>query len=383
VNNSKFTESDYQFMSIALQLAEKGRCSTMPNPAVGCVLVKEGAIVGEGWHEQAGQPHAEVNAITQAGENAKGATAYITLEPCCHHGRTPPCTDALVVAGIKSIVVAMQDPNPKVAGKGIELLKSKGLEVRNGLLSAQAEKLNKKFCHRMRHGRPYVTCKLAMSLDGRTAMASGESKWITSGSAREDVQQLRACSSSIMTGVNTVEIDDPALTVRFESNTPQSQPLRVILDSQLRTSPTSRLFTQPGNTVIFSNTKDKHRQQALQQAGAEVIIMESDSDSSSGNDRINLKSMLEQLAKQEINDVLLEAGATLSGAMLQAGLINELIIYMAPKFMGDTARGLVSLPGLDKMDQNINLEISDIRAVGKDWRMTVIPDNCITNVSVN
>ncbi len=379
-----FTTNDYQYMGIALQLAEKGRCTTMPNPAVGCVLVKAEKIIGEGWHEWPGQAHAEINAIHQAGDAANGATAYITLEPCCHHGRTPPCTDAIVAAGIECVIVAMQDPNPKVAGKGIDELISKGIDVRSGLLQAQAEKLNKTFCHRMRHGRPYVICKLAMSLDGRTAMASGESKWITSESAREDVQQLRACSSSIMTGVNTVEIDDPALTVRSDSIAQKNQPVRVILDSQLGTSPNARLFDQPGRTILFTITQDdnarynytqhKQRQQALKQAGAEICVVDSD------NGSVSLNNMLEELARQQINDVLLEAGSTLSGAMLRAGLINELIIYMAPKLMGDTARGLVSLPGLDTMDKSISLEITDIRAVGQDWRISAIPAN--TNQSI-
>jgi len=368
---SIFTTADYQYMGFALQLAEKGSCTTMPNPAVGCVIVKGEEIIGEGWHEAAGLAHAEINALVQAGDNAKGATAYITLEPCCHHGRTPPCTDAIVAAGIARVVVAMEDPNPKVAGNGLKELSSKGVEVKCGLLQPQAEKLNKAFYFRMRHGRPYVRCKLAMSVDGRTAMASGESKWITSESAREDVQRLRACSSSIMTGYNTVALDDPSLTVRSETVFSgelirQKQPIRVILDSQLRTSPDARLFDQPGRTLVFTIKQNEEQEQPLKRSGTEICYVEAD------NGSLNLNAVLEELANQEINDVLLEAGATLSGAMLQAGLIDELIIYMAPKLMGEAAKGLFSLPGLDTMEKCMNLEISDIRAVGSDWRISAI-----------
>jgi len=355
-------ETDYHFMGLALQLAEQGRCTSMPNPAVGCVLVNNGEIAGEGWHQVAGEPHAEINALAQAGNKARGATAYITLEPCCHHGRTPPCTEAIVAAGISRVIVAMEDPNPQVAGKGLEALKSNGIKTASGLLKLQAEALNREFCYRMRNARPYVRCKLAMSMDGRTAMASGESKWITSEAAREDVQQLRRCSSAIMTGCGTILSDDPLLTARTGDT--QHQPLRVILDSRLRISADARLFSQPGRTLVFTTVHDAEAEQLLEQAGAEIFHV----DAVEG--LVNLDTVLQELALQEVNDVLLESGATLSGAMLQAGLINELIVYMAPRLMGNAARGLFALPGLDKMDQAIDLNISDVRAVGPDWRMT-------------
>lgn len=355
-------ETDYHYMGLALQLAEHGRCTSMPNPAVGCVLVNNGEIVGEGWHQAAGEPHAEINALAMAGNKARGATAYVTLEPCCHHGRTPPCTEAIIAAGILRVVVAMQDPNPKVAGNGLQALKSSGIKTESGLLQSQAEALNRGFCYRMRNARPYVRCKLAMSLDGRTAMASGESKWITSEPAREDVQQLRRCSSAIMTGSGTVLVDDPLLTVRAGDT--QHQPLRVILDSRLRISADARLLSQPGRTLVFTTRHDAQAERLLEQAGAEVFHVDA------VNSLVDLDAVLQELAQQEVNDVFLEAGATLSGAMMQAGLINELIIYMAPRLMGDAARGLFVLPGLDKMDQAIDLNIDDVRAVGPDWRIT-------------
>lgn len=356
---------DHYYMSIALRLAEKGRCTTMPNPAVGCVIVKDEQLVGEGWHQQVGQAHAEVNALQQAGANALGATAYITLEPCSHHGRTPPCSEAVIASGINRVVVAMQDPNPKVAGKGLKALQQQGIETVCGVLETQAEELNKSYCFRMRHNRPYVSCKLAMSLDGRTAMASGESKWITSEAARADVQRLRACSSAIMTGYNTVAADDPSLTVRTETGgIQQLQPVRVILDSQLRTSPDARMLGQAGRTCIFTLSQDDGKAAQLKKSGAELFQV-------NGSDgRVKLEDVLESLAQMDINDVLLEAGSILSGAMLQAGLINELIIYMAPKLMGDSAKGLFALPGLEVMNNCIDLDIKDIRAIGPDWRMT-------------
>jgi diaminohydroxyphosphoribosylaminopyrimidine deaminase/5-amino-6-(5-phosphoribosylamino)uracil reductase len=354
---------DYRHMARALHLAERGLCSTHPNPRVGCVIVKDGQVVGEGWHERAGGPHAEIHALQQAGTRAAGATLYVTLEPCCHRGRTAPCTDAVMAAGIKQLVVAMEDPNPQVAGNGLRILQEAGIKVRSGLLVAEAEALNCGFVMRMRTGRPWVRAKLAMSLDGRTAMASGESQWITGAEARRDVHRLRARSSAIMTGVDTVLSDDPSLTVRLEDDDPLPQPLRVILDSRLRTPPQARLLGLPGDTLILTGEQQAAGAAAFA-AGVEVTGLPL------AGGRTDLAAVLQHLGSREINEVHLEAGATLCGALLAAGLVDELVIYLAPHLMGDTARGLFRLPGLERMEDRIGLEINDIRAVGKDWRIT-------------
>lgn len=358
--------ADFEYMSRALQLAERGLYTTDPNPRVGCVLVKDGAVVGEGWHVRAGEAHAEINALAQAGDRAHGATAYVTLEPCCHHGRTPPCSAALIEAGVTRVVAAMVDPNPQVAGQGLAQLRAAGIAVEHGVMAAQAEALNPGFVMRMRKGRPFVRAKLAMSLDGRTAMASGESKWITGAAARADVQRLRARSGAIITGIGTVLADDPSLTVRLDDAgaEPARQPLRVVLDPHLSLPPTARLLGLPGRTLVFTAVNDAAPRDQLVNAGAKVIRI-------AGHDEgLDLHAMLETLAGEQINEALLETGATLSGAMLRAGLIDELVIYMAPHLMGDGARGLFHLPGLSEMKDRVALEIADIRAVGKDWRIT-------------
>ncbi|MCF6257492.1 MAG: bifunctional diaminohydroxyphosphoribosylaminopyrimidine deaminase/5-amino-6-(5-phosphoribosylamino)uracil reductase RibD [Gammaproteobacteria bacterium] len=359
--------TDRRFMSRALQLAEHGLFTTDPNPRVGCVLVKNNNIVGEGWHQRAGKPHAEINALQAAGRlaknGAKGATAYITLEPCCHHGRTPPCSDALVAAGISRVVVAMQDPNPQVAGQGLSQLQKAGIETHSGVLQTQAEALNPGFIKRMRTGRPFVRGKMAMSLDGRTAMASGESQWITGNDARHDVHRLRARSAAIVTGIGTVLADDPSLTARLDDDV--EQPLRVVLDSRLQMLPTAKMLSLPGRTLVLTVTTDEQKATVLRDAGAEVEVVASD------NGRPDLPAVLDCLARHEINEVLIEAGATLCGAFLQAELFDELVIYMAPLFMGSEARGLLNLPGVEKMSQVTQLKIIDMRAVGSDWRMTV------------
>jgi len=360
-----FTAHDYQFMARAIRLAARGLYTTDPNPRVGCVIVQDSDIVGEGWHERAGEPHAEVHALRQAGERARGATAYVSLEPCCHHGRTPPCSDALIGAGVSRVVVAMADPNPRVAGMGIQQLQNAGIRVESGLLEAQAAALNPGFIKRMQKRRPYVRNKLAMSLDGRTAMADGESKWITAEDARQDVQRLRARSSAILTGVGTVLADDPALSVRLPQV--ERQPLRVVIDTHLSTPISARLLQQPGRTLIMTASTDPDLQETLRTAGAEVMRVASDGQT------VDLPAVLDLLAEQEINEVLLETGATLSGAMLQAGLIDEMVIYMAPILMGDAARGLYRLPQLEHMADRMDLEIRDLRAVGRDLRITATP----------
>ena len=346
----------------ALTLAGRGMFSAHPNPRVGCVLARDGEIVGEGWHQKTGEAHAEINALKQAGQNAEGATAYVTLEPCCHHGKTPPCSDALIKARVARVVAAMVDPHVKVAGKGLTQLAEAGIVVEHGLLEEQAKELNLGFIKRMQTSLPYVRCKLAMSLDGRTAMASGESKWITSSAAREDVQRLRAKSGAILTGVGTVLADDPSMTVR--KGGVESQPVRVVVDTNLSMPIAAKMLKEQGQTVLMTCSENESIRQALIDAGADIHMLPS------CNGKVDLTSVLQQLSDMQINDVLLEAGATLSGAMLQAGLIDEIIIYMAPVLMGNEARGLFALPGLENMQDKIELEIMEQRFVGQDIRIT-------------
>lgn len=369
-----FTASDHQFMSRALQLAEQGLYTTDPNPRVGCVLVRDGKIIGEGFHQRAGEGHAEVNALKAAGD-AKGATAYVTLEPCSHQGKTPPCAKALIDAGVSSVISAMEDPNPLVAGKGHQLLENSGIRCQSGLLQAQSEQLNPGFIHRMKTGLPYVRIKQAMSLDGRTGMASGESKWITGPQARQDVQRLRARSSAIITGIGTVLADNPAMTVRAEQlgqDTPiERQPIRVIADSQLKTPVNAAILNQPGETIIFHQSSHGESIEGLAHAGATLIHIEG----------LEPKAMLRWLATERlVNEVLIEAGATLSGSFTQARLVNEWRIYIAPTLLGSQARPLFTLSGIDLMDQQIRLIQTDMRMVGQDIRLTFQPatDNATT-----
>ncbi|MDH5447135.1 MAG: bifunctional diaminohydroxyphosphoribosylaminopyrimidine deaminase/5-amino-6-(5-phosphoribosylamino)uracil reductase RibD [Gammaproteobacteria bacterium] len=357
----QFSVSDYEYMARALHLAKKGLNTAHPNPRVGCVIVNNNEIVGEGWHEYTGGPHAEVNALGQAGEQAEGATVYVTLEPCCHEGKTPPCTEALKKAGVAKVVAAMVDPHSRVAGNGLKELEAAGIETASGLLEAQAEALNPGFIKRMRFGRPYVRLKLAMSLDGRTAMASGESKWITSEAARLDVQRLRARSTAILTGVGTVLADDPAMTVRSEDV--RDQPLRVVVDTHLSMPASAKMIKEPGETIVFTCSENEGKAE-LEAAGAKVYMMPFCATD------VDLESVLDLMGEMEINEVLVETGATLSGAFLSAGLIDELVIYQAPILMGDSARPLFRLPGLDKMEQKFELDITDRRMVGKDMRIT-------------
>ncbi len=353
-------------MSRALQLAARGLYSTHPNPRVGCVLVSDDRIIGQGWHERAGGPHAEINALAAAGDQARGSTAYVSLEPCCHQGRTPPCTDALLAAGVRRVVAAMVDPDPRVAGRGLAALKAAGIDVASGLLEAEAERLNAGFVMRTRHGRPLMRCKLAMSMDGRTALASGESRWITAEPARHDVQRLRARASAIMTGIGTIRADDPALNVRWPGS--ERQPVRVVLDPELDMPPTARTLYLPGEVVILTAAAhDGARAIALRAAGAEVVQL------APSPDGLELTAVTAELGRRGLNEVHTECGPTLAGALLQAGLVDELVVYMAPLLLGDNARGLLHLPGLTRMAQRRHLEILDIRAVGQDWRITARP----------
>lgn len=359
---------DYRFMAQAIRLAERGLYTTDPNPRVGCVLVKNGEVIGEGWHERAGEPHAEIMALLTAknkgaDDQVKGATAYVSLEPCCHHGRTPPCSEALIEAGVSRVVVAMEDPNPQVAGKGVSQLREAGIEVEVGVMTEQAEALNPGFVQRMRNSRPFVRCKMAMSLDGRTAMASGESQWITGEHARKDAHRLRARSSAIVTGIGTVSKDDPSMTVRLDG-VEVVQPLRVVLDSRLTLDSSAKMIALPGRTVVCACVEDKTKVETLRSAGVEVVILPDD------NGNVSLPALMDYLNEQQVNEVMVEAGSVLSGAFLQAGLVDELIVYMASSLMGNNAQGLFTLPGLEKMQDRIELDISDVRAIGKDWRIT-------------
>jgi len=359
-----FSASDYEYMALAIQLAEKGRYSTAPNPNVGCVLVKNNQIIGQGFHIKVGQLHAERLAIADAGDEAKGATAYVTLEPCCHHGKTPPCTDGLIEAGVSRVVIAMQDPNPLVAGKGIALLEKAGVDVISGLLEREAQLLNLGFISRMTEKGPYVKCKLGMSLDGRTAMKNGESQWITGSQARDDVQCLRASSSAIMTGIGTVLADDPSLNVRMDVGE-INQPLRVILDSKLQFPLHSKMIGLDGRTlVICSNDVSDLKIKDLMASGVDVEKCPFK------NGRLNLDRVMTLLSERQINDVLIEAGPTLAGAALQAGIVDELIVYMAPSLLGNEARALINLPGLESLSDKIDLKLQDVRQLGDDIKLT-------------
>ncbi|MBM4207602.1 MAG: bifunctional diaminohydroxyphosphoribosylaminopyrimidine deaminase/5-amino-6-(5-phosphoribosylamino)uracil reductase RibD [Gammaproteobacteria bacterium] len=370
---------DAQFMARALQLARKGWYTTKPNPRVGCVLVKDGRIIGEGWHQRAGQSHAEVEALNNTTENPAGATAYVTLEPCSHHDKTPPCCEAIIKTGIKRVVAAMQDPNPLVSGNGFKLLMEAGIQVTTGVLEQDARELNRGFIKRMTEGKPFVRSKLAMSLDGRTAMASGESQWITSKESRADVQKLRAESGAILTGINTVLADDPSLTARVEQDV--TQPIRVVLDSKLQMPTTAKMLSLPGRTVIIICEKANsvrselveertNKLQELKNAGAEIHFLPEH------NGQIDLSSLMQFLAEQQINDILVEAGAILNGALLQVNLVDEWTVYVAPKVLGDNGKGLFNLPGLDHLINCKQLKIKDIRQLGQDLKLNLSPITC-------
>jgi diaminohydroxyphosphoribosylaminopyrimidine deaminase/5-amino-6-(5-phosphoribosylamino)uracil reductase len=368
MSDAQFNTSDHQFMARALQLARRGIPTTHPNPRVGCVLVKNYEVVGEGWHEKAGLSHAEIMALKQAGKSAQGATAYVTLEPCSHHGTTPPCADALVESGISEVIIAMQDPNPLVAGRGVQKLTEAGIRVRNGLLQNEAMELNRGFAKRMSSGLPWVTVKLGASLDGRTAMQSGESQWITGPQARADVQRLRAASSVILTGSGTVLADDPSLSVRLEGE--RRQPLRVVLDSFLSVPDSAKIYND-GLPLLIATAVDEQdsRYQQIKKRGVDIRSFPS------ATDRVDTLALFKCLAHDYAsNDVMVEAGSVVCGTLLENRLVDEIVLYIAPVIMGSSAKGLFDLPGLDTMAQRIHLSVKDIRAVGQDWRITVQPD---------
>jgi diaminohydroxyphosphoribosylaminopyrimidine deaminase/5-amino-6-(5-phosphoribosylamino)uracil reductase len=353
---------DSRWMAEALRLAALGLDSTSPNPRVGCVLVKDGLQVGSGWHKRAGEPHAEVYALREAGEAACGATSYVTLEPCSHFGRTPPCADALIAAGVVRVVVAMQDPNPQVAGRGIAKLRAAGIAVECGLMESAAVELNEGFVRRMSRGRPLLRSKVGMSMDGRTALANGVSQWITGPEARLDVQRWRARSCAVMTGIDTVLADDAQLNVRELAV--ERQPLRVVLDSRLRI-PLDAKVLQGGGTLIYCAQHNDEKIAQLQAKGVVVVVLPD------GNGQVDLTAVLNDLASRGCNEVLLEAGAVLNGALLKAGLVDELLLYIAPQLLGDAARGIASLGELTGLDQRIDLVFRDVRQIGRDLRIIV------------
>lgn len=366
------SDLDSGYMQRALALAEHGLYTTDPNPRVGCLIVRDGKVAGEGWHLRAGEPHAERHALTMAADAARGATCYVTLEPCSHTGRTGPCADALIAAGVARVVVAMQDPNPLVAGQGLAKLREAGISVECGLLEAQARALNPGFIKRMQTGLPFVRIKLAMSLDGRTAMANGESKWITGAAARQQVQRLRARSSAIVTGIGTVLADDPALTVRAEdwsvNDYPGAvrQPLRVVLDRKLRLPLDAKLLREDGDVLVISQAQPALAG-ALQQRGAKVQTLPG---SGSGTD---LRELLKTLAERGCNEVLVEAGPILAGAFVREQLFDELVVFMAPTLLGSSARPLLSMPEIATMAEQRRLQLVQVEQVGDDLCMTYVP----------
>lgn len=365
-----FTPTDHAMMRRAVSLARRGRFTTAPNPNVGCVIAKDNDILGEGYHYRAGQPHAEVFALRAAGEQAKGATAYVTLEPCSHYGRTPPCAEALIAAGVSRVVCAMVDPNPKVAGRGVEMLKQAGIAVETGLLEADALSLNPGFIKRMKTGLPYIQLKLAASLDGKTALANGVSQWITGPQARGDVQRFRAQAGAILSTSATVLADDPSLNVRWQelgaavqSDYPEAelrQPVRVIIDSQNRLLPSQRLFALPGKVLLARTQAD----QALWPEQVRQLLVPAQPDG-----QLDLTALMKALAAEDINHLWVEAGASLAGALLNAGLVDEFILYQAPKLMGSHGRSLIDLTQFTAMSQVPDVTLSDVRMVGADIRI--------------
>lgn len=359
-----FSAADHGFMAQALRLAELGLNTTTPNPRVGCVLVRDGRVVGEGWHRQAGGEHAEIHALQAAGEVARGATAYVSLEPCAHHGRTPPCAAALIEAGVARVVAAMQDPNPQVAGRGLAALADAGVKAECGLLEAEARELNIGFVARMTRGRPWLRLKMAASLDGRTALESGRSQWITGEAARRDGQLWRARACAIVSGIGTVRLDNPRLNVREIEGA--RQPLKVIVDSRLDLSPEASLLGDP-TVLVATGSADEARAEALRRRGAEIVRLPT----AAGH--VDLPALLGELARRGCNEVHAEAGARLSGALLDAGLVDELLLYFAPSLLGDTARGMFGLLPILNLSEKRQLKIRDVRQVGEDLRVIARP----------
>ncbi|MDG2537009.1 bifunctional diaminohydroxyphosphoribosylaminopyrimidine deaminase/5-amino-6-(5-phosphoribosylamino)uracil reductase RibD [Dyella jiangningensis] len=360
-----FTAIDHAHMAHALRLAARGLYTTHPNPRVGCVIAHGEQVIGTGFHQRAGEPHAEVFALREAAEQARGATAYVTLEPCAHHGRTPPCADALIAAGVSRVVIAAEDPFPQVAGRGIGKLRDAGIVADTGLMREAARELNMGFFSRIERGRPWVRVKLAMSLDGRTALANGESKWITGEAARADVQRWRARSSAILTGSGTVLADNPRLTVRLPEGEAFTPPWRVLLDNRLRTPPGSHVLDGTAPTLVLHNEHYAPMDARFQAVELAVVAEQGGA--------VDLHAVMAELARRHVSEVHVEAGPTLCGSLLAAGLVDELLLYIAPVLLGDSARPLLGLPSLTDMADRWKLRTLDRRVLGDDLRLLLRP----------
>ena len=356
--------ADHEFMARALRLAELGLYSSTPNPRVGCVIVKDGVVVGEGWHRRAGEAHAEIHALQAAGDQARGATAYVTLEPCSHHGRTPPCADALIAAGVSRVVAAMQDPNPQVSGRGLALLRNAGIVTDCGVLGSEAQELNIGFVSRMTRGRPWLRLKLATSLDGKTALENGASQWITGPEARQDGHRFRARACAILSGIGTVRDDDPLLNVRGVET--ERQPLKVVLDSRLELPLNAKLL-EGGGVLVACAIDDAARSAALRQRDAEVLCLPNP------EGKVDLPELMMELGRRGINEVHVEGGSRLNGALLVAGLVDEFLIYLAPCLIGHAARGIFDMLALESLADKAQLSISDLRMLGPDVRILARP----------
>lgn len=359
-----FSADDFRFMARALRLAARGLLTTTPNPRVGCVLVKQGAIVGEGWHVRAGEAHAETLALQSAGAQAAGATAYVTLEPCSHHGRTPPCAEALVEARVARVVAATQDPNPQVAGSGLARLRAAGVQADAGLMEDAARELNIGFFARMTRGRPWMRVKIAASLDGRTALANGVSQWITGPDARRDGHRWRARSCAVMTGIGTLRDDDPRLTVRDVETS--RQPLRIVVDSRLRIAPEAQIF-EGGGVLVATATDNTAKRREIEARGAEVLLLPNP------EHKVDLPALAAALAGRGLNEVLVESGINLNSALLRAGVVDELLLYLAPQMLGHRARGMLDLGELQALDRRLELDVRDVRMIGRDLRILARP----------
>ena len=360
---TNFSATDHAHMARALRLAEKGAYTTKPNPMVGCVIAHGEEIVGEGWHVRAGEPHAEVHALRAAGDRARGATAYVTLEPCAHTGRTGPCSDALIESGVARVVAAMRDPFPQVDGAGFAKLQAAGIAVESGLMETQARALNRGFLARLERGRPWLRVKLATSLDGRSALASGESKWISGEASRLDVQRWRARCGAIVTGAGTVLADDPSLTVRLGDDTAFVAPVRVVLDPGLATVARGRVREGDAPT-LYLHAPDAKPPRDFSAQHAAVPVREG---------RIDLEAVLKLLAERGVNEIQLEAGATLAGAFLAQGLVDEVLLYVAPVLLGENARPLFDGLGIEAMTHKLQLDVIDVRRLGEDTRVLLQP----------
>ena len=359
-----FSAEDHAFMSRALQLTERGRDTAPPNPRVGCVIVKGGRVIGEGWHERAGEAHAERRALADCKESAEGATVYVTLEPCAHHGRTAPCAEALVEAKVARVVAALEDPYPKVSGRGFARLREAGIACDVGCMAAQAEEAHRGFLHLVRTGRPWMRLKVAASLDGRTALADGTSRWITGEAARRDVHALRARSAAMLTGIGTVLADDPELTVRHVPCT--RQPRRVLIDARLDVPSTAKILKgEP--PIVFTVSRDAARRDRVAATGAEIIEAPEDAKKPG---KIDLAAMARLMGERDITEVTIETGTKLNGSLIVSGVVDEIVLYMAPMLLGDSGRGLFDLPELASLDAALRPTIVDVRSVGADLRIT-------------